>query len=102
MGTQLPGCYLTLGVFYSPVIMFTGILLFLVHSLLLVTPSHGESCTQDVKELKEALVQMREEVDMLKGKMIIKEKEVIIEIMKRIKDDLDMEKESLGRNVKKM
>jgi len=82
--------------------MITGILFFLVHSLLLVTPTLGESCTQEVEELKDALVQVRGEIDVLKDKMNIKEEEVIVEIVKRIKDDLDVEKESLGSKIEEL
>merc|ERR1711962_1403534 len=83
-------------------IMFTGILFFLVPSFLLVTPSHGESCTQEVKELKKSLAQMRGEIDVLKDQMNIKEEEAIVKITKRIKDALDDETESVGRKIEEM
>merc|ERR1711872_1096749 len=82
----------------SPVIMCSRMWFLVVPCLLMVPPSLGESCSQDVKELRETLGQMRAEIEVLKDRVNIKEEELVVEIVKRVRDDLEADKEAVGRN----
>jgi len=88
------------GLFWSPIHQFLGMFLFrLLFPCLLVGQSQGESCTEEVGHLKDIMDNMRVEIYEIKDNMKIKEEQVIAEIYKKIKDDLETDKEQTERKV---
>lgn len=65
--------------------------------ILVVSPTIGKSCNQEIGDIREALGQMKADIDILKNKVNMKEEEAIMEIQKRIRDDQEVEKITIKR-----
>merc|ERR1711962_826490 len=90
------------GVFSHPILMRVKMLFPVVVFLMVLAPSKGGSCAQEIGDLRETLGQMREEIDVLKDRVNTKDAEVIEKIVKRVKDDLKPEAEIVGQKMEEM